>query len=445
MKDRINTKINFRSDSFKKYFRNTGWLFIEKIIRVILGAFVVISITNYLGPADFGLYSYALSFAGIFTIIATLGIDSILYRELIHNPENKDTLLGTGIGLKFIGTVISIILLSIAIIFTNQDKFTNLLIFIIALSPIFQSFSVVDNFFQSKVLSKYSVIALSTSFILSSAIKLLLIIIKASLLSFVIFTTAEYAFLAVAYLIIYKRRKLNISAWKFEKKLAIDILKDSWPLILSGIVITVYMKIDQVMIKQMLGDSEVGYYASAVRLCEAWYFLPIIITTSLFPAIVNAKKTNEKLYLSRMQKLYDILAWASIGIALVTTFFSKDIIAILYRPEFNPAAPVLTIYIWAGVAVFLGVASSQFLITENFTKIAFYRTFIGMVINVFLNLILIPKYGIVGSAFATLISYTVATFSIFSDKRTRKQSLMMIKAIIFVDLLKIFNTKWRSL
>ena len=154
MKENISTKIDFKSDSFKKYFKNTSWLFIEKIIRVIIGAFVVIAITNYLGPSDFGLYSYALSFAGIFTIIATLGIDSILSRELITNPDKKNTLLGTGFGLKLIGTFISIALLSITIIFTNQDRFTNLLIFIISLSPIFQSFNVVDVFFSIKSFGK---------------------------------------------------------------------------------------------------------------------------------------------------------------------------------------------------------------------------------------------------------------------------------------------------
>ncbi len=445
MQENTNTKINFGSESFKKYFKNTSWLFIEKIIRVILGAFVIISITNYLGPSDFGLYSYALSFAGIFTVISTLGIDQILTRELIKEPEKNNTLLGTGLGLKLIGAIISIFLIAIAIFFTSTDRLTNLLIFIIAASPIFQAFNVVDFFFQSKVLSKYSVIVQSSSFIITSLIKLALILLKASLLSFVIFTTAEYFFGAIGYIIMYKSKGMNIKLWKFNKQLGLRILKDSWPLILSGVVISIYMKIDQVMIKQMLGDAEVGFYAAAVRLCEAWYFLPAIITTSLFPAVVNAKSMDEKLYQSRLQKLYDLLAWAAILIAIPITFLSGFIINILYKPEFLPAAPVLTIYIWAGVATFLGIASSQYLITENFTKIAFYRTFIGMIINVILNLILIPIYGITGSAVATLISYSAATFSIIVGKETRAQSLMMIKAVLFFDLFKIFNKKWRSL
>lgn len=443
-RENINTRINFKSESFKKYFKNTSWLLIEKIIRVIIGAFVIISITNYLGPFDFGLYSYTLSFAGIFTVIATLGIDTILTRELVIDPAKKDILLGTGLGLKFFGSLLSLLFLVIAILFTSHNRLTNLLIFIIAAAPIFQAFNVVDLFFQSKVQSKYSVIIQSSSFIVTSIIKLSLIIFRAPLLYFAIFTTAEYVFLAAGYLIMYKNKVGDIKRWNFKIEAARIMLKDSWPLILSGVVITIYMKIDQVMIKQMLGNTEVGYYAAAVRLCEAWYFLPAIVTTSLFPAIVNAKKINESLYQSRLQKLYDLLAWASIGIALPTTFLSKYIIEILYKPEFLPAASVLTIYIWAGVATFLGVASSQYLITENFTKIAFTRTFIGMVVNVILNFILIPVYGINGSAFATLISYSAATFSIYFSMNTRQQTIMMFKSILFINFFKYLNEAWQS-
>jgi len=432
--EKIDTKINFSSAAFKKYFNNTSWLFFEKIIRVVLGAFVIISITNYLGPKNFGIYSYVLSFTGLFTAIATLGLDSILLRELVKKPDLRNDLLGSSFILKLVGAIFSILLLAIAIIFTSHTSLTNLLIFIIAATPIFQTLNIIDFFFQSKVQSKNSVIVQSTSFIITSIIKLLLIYFEASLISFVIFTTFEYLFLAIGYIVMYKSKSLKIFSWRFNKNIAKTLLIDSWPLMLSGIVITIYMKIDQVMIKQMLNDSEVGFYASAVRLCEAWYFLPMIITTSLFPAIIYAKKVSENLYKNRMQKLYDLLAWSSIGIAVITTFLAKDVILILYSPEFTPAVSVLIIYIWAGVAVFLGVANSQYLIAENFTKISFYKTFLGMIINVILNLILIPFYGITGAAVATLVSYSAATFSIFFTKATREQSLMMFKAILFVDI-----------
>ncbi|NNL22100.1 MAG: flippase, partial [Ignavibacteriaceae bacterium] len=189
------------------------------------------------------------------------------------------------------------------------------------------------------------------------------------------------------------------------------------------------MKIGQVMIKNMLGEEAVGFYAAAVRLCEAWYFVPVTICNSIFPAIVNAKNVNEYFYNNRMQKLYDLLAWLAIGIAVPVTIFSSEIIFIIFGPEFSPAAPVLTIYIWAGVAIFLAVASSQYLVNENLTKLLLLRTLIGMVLNVILNFILIPIYGIVGSAIATLVSYTAVTFSLSFHKNYYSQFKMMLRSI----------------
>ena len=167
------------------------------------------------------------------------------------------------------------------------------------------------------------------------------------------------------------------------------------------------------------------------------------ITASLFPAIINAKQISEKLYLSRLQKLYDLMAWMAILIALPVTFFSKEITFILLGAKYLPSAPVLTIYIWAGVATFLGVASSQYLITENLTKLSFYRTLIGLIVNVILNLILIPKIGIIGSAVATLVSYSMATISIGFTKRTYHQLVMMMQSILFINMFKFIVLKWQ--
>ena len=442
--ENISTKINFGSESFKKYFANTSWLFFEKIIRLIVTFIVGILIIRYLAPNEFGLLSYAMSIVGIFAAVSSLGIDSILTRELVKYPEQKDLLIGTAFSFKLMGAALSTIFLLAALPFMSNDGFINIMILIIASATFFQSFNVIDFYFQSRITSKYSVYAQSSSFLLGSIIKILLIIFKAPLIYFAIVILVEAIFLASGFIIVYNNRGLNIFDWKSNKKLGFKILSDSWPLILSGVVITIYMKIGQVMIKELMNETEVGYYGAAARLCEAWYFVPMAITASLFPAIVNAKQTSEKLYLNRLQKLYDIIAWMAILIALPVTFFSKEITVILLGNDYLPSAPVLTIYIWAGLATFLGIASSQYLIAENLTKLSFYRTLIGMIVNVILNIILIPKLGIVGSATATLISYSLATFSIGITKRTYYQLVMMIKSILFINMFKFIVLKWRS-
>ena len=180
------------------------------------------------------------------------------------------------------------------------------------------------------------------------------------------------------------------------------------------------MKIDQVMIKEMLGNEAVGQYAVAVRISEAWYFIPIVITSSLFPAIINAKKVSEKLYYERLQKLYDLMVWMAIAIALPMTFFSDWVVELLYGKEYNKAGDVLMIHIWAGVFVFLGVAQGKFWIVNNLQKQQFLVTLSCMIVNVFLNLFLIYPFGVNGAALATLISYGLGSLFfplLFKDVR----------------------------
>ena len=417
------------SAGFKKYFLNTSWLFFERIIGMAVSFFVGVYVARYLGPANFGLLSYAGSFAGLFLVVATLGLGSIVVRELVKDEEKRDELLGTTFALKIVGSILVLTIIAIAVRFTNNDNFTNLLIFIIAIGTIFQSFNVIKFYFQSKVLSKYTVYAQVFSTILCSVIKLLLIYFNVGLIYFAMVTLLQSIILASGLVGMYVKQKSSLFKWRIKFDIAKRLLNDSWPLILSGVAISIYMKIDQVMIKNMLDTKAVGNYAVAVRLAEVWYFIPMAITNSLFPAIINAKKISEKLYYERLQKLYDLMTWLAIGIALPIMLLSNNIIKLLFGTQYQEAASVLKIHIWAGIFVFLGVASSQYLLVENYTKISFLRTFIGAIINVILNIILIPRYGINGAAIATLISYFIATFFIVFIPKTSNQAVLMLKSI----------------
>ena len=442
--DHIKTKIDFGSSTFKKYFKNTSWLLTERIVRLIVNFVIIIYVIRYLGPDEFGLLSYAISFAALFATIATLGLDSIIIRELVKEPEKRDSYLGSVFMMKIFGSFSSYILIAVTALLTNETSYNLILIFLIAASTLFQSFNVIDFYFQSKVLAKFPVFVQFAVSILTAGIKLLLIQLNAELWLFALVVTLESFLWAAGFIAVYNFQGLKIFNWKFNRGVAVQLIKDAWPLILSGVVIAVYMKIDQVMIKKMLNNQEVGFYAAAVRISEAWYFIPMVITTSLFPAIVNAKKKGEIIYLNRLQKLYDLLAWMAIGIAIPVTIFSETIVELILGNEYISSAEVLTIHIWAGVAVFLGVASSQFLITENLTKLSFYRTFIGMIINIILNFILIPIYGIVGAAVATLISFTLATFSIGVNRKTSPQFKMMFKSIFLITFFLFIKQKWLS-
>jgi len=418
-----------------KYFENTSWLFAEKILRMIVGLFVSVWVARYLGPEQFGLFSYAQSFVGLFVAIAGLGLDGIIVRELVKDESKRDALLGTAFKLKLIGALLALIALAIAVNLSQQDSLTTLLIFIIASATVFQSFNVIDSHFQAKVLSKYIVYANIISLLISSIVKIWLILNDAPLLYFAYSILFDSFILMCGFLYFYRYKRYFISQWFFDKKLARSLLKDSWPLILSGLVIAVYMKIDQIMIKEMLSVEALGQYAAAVRISEAWYFIPTVIASSLFPAIINAKKHSEALYYARLQKLYDLMVWMAIAVALPMTFLSDWVVNLFYGEQYNQAGSVLIIHIWAGVFVFLGVASGKWFTSENLQILAFWRTFYGMVANVLLNFWLIPKYGVQGAAIATLVANLIAAFIYdFFNKVTRPIFYMKLKSIFVIEI-----------
>ncbi len=414
------------SSGFRKYFANTSWLMGHRVLSMVVVLFVGVYVARYLGPERFGLLSYAGSFVGLFTALSTLGLDGIMVRELVKAPERRDELLGTAFWLKAGGAVLMWMGIAAAIPFTHNDAQTNILIIIIAFGVIFQAFNVIDFNYQAEVKSKYVVYIQVLQIVVSSITKLVFVWISAPLVWFACVFLLDAVVHVVGLTAMYLKNTGKIWYWKWRWQTAKQLLKDSWPLVLSGVLVSIYMKIDQVMIKQMLDAESVGQYAAAVKLSEAWYFIPVVICGSLFPAILNAKTQSKELYYARLQKLYVLMVWISLPIALVMTFMAGNIVLLLYGTQFSKAGPVLAIHIWAGVFVFLGVASSQYLIAENYTRISFFRTFIGAIVNVIFNIILIPKYGINGAAVATVISYFVAVFSIGFIPKTSRQVVMML-------------------
>ena len=434
------------SSGAMKYIKNTSWLFGEKILRMTLGLFVGIWVARYLGPEKFGLFNYAQSFVALFTAIATLGLDGIVIRELIKDETQRDKLLGTAFILKLIGATLVLSLLAVSVFLQSNDYQTNSLIFIIASATIFQSFNVIDFYFQSKVLGKFVVLANSLTLFISSIIKIILIQIDAPLIAFAYTVLFDAFILSVGFIFFYTKNKLSAFTWSFDKSLVKSLLSDSWPLILSSIVVSAYMKIDQIMINEILGAVEVGYYAAAVRLSEVWYFIPIAICASLFPAIVNAKKTNENLYYSRLQDLFYLLSWMAVALAIPVTFIGGWIIELLYGSEYIASASVLIIHICAGLFVFLGVARGGWILNENLQIYSFIYLGVALIVNVTLNYYWIPLFGIVGAAYATVISQCVAVLiapAMF--KKTRTSSLMILKSILLVpSLLRLKKKRTRN-
>lgn len=423
---------------FRRYGANTAWLFAEKIIRMVAGLFIGIWIARYLGPDQFGLLNYVISFAAIFGIIGTFGLDGIIIRELVKDKTKRDIILGTAFWLRVIGSLLVMLILVIASYFTSNDSMTDYYILLIAFSSFFNTTLVISSFFESEVQSKNSVKVNISMLIISSILKIIFILFNFPLIAFVYLVVIEAMILAVGYISIYSKDKRTVWQWKLDKSTALQMLKDGWPLMISFMMVTIYMQSDIIMIKELLNVEAVGIYAAATRLSVAWYFIPSIIASSLFPALINAKKISESLYYARLTKLLTLMIWMGIAIAIPMTFLSDWLIMILYGEAYNGAGIILSIHIWAAVFVFANSAINQWYVNENLQFISMIFTGIGAILNLVLNYLLIPIYGIVGSAIATIISYFIASFlCLLFHKETRKVFFIFIKSFNIFNLMKL--------
>lgn len=406
-----------------------------------VGLFISVWVARYLGPKDFGLFSFALAFVSLFGVFSTLGLPGIVVRDIVSDPKGSLETLGSGFVLQVLGgaTAFSLLLVLIPIV-RPQDQSAISVAVIIGLTLLFKGSESIKYWFEAQVQSKYAVWAENIVFAVMAAAKIGLILGGASLLAFAWATFLEGLLTAIVLFAMYEWVGERVKAWRFSMARAKALLNHSWLLILSGLAITVYMRIDQIMLGQMLDDRAVGVYTVAVRISEAWYFIPAAIVGSAFPALLDAKKVSEALYLEKFQNLYDVLAIIALMVAIPVTFLAVPIVETLFGQEYLEAGTILSIHIWTALFVFLGVASGRWFLAENRQLLAFWQVFAGMGVNITLNWMLIPKYGGVGAAVATLISQAVASFLVdVIHKDTRLMFWMKLKACLLTRAFRVWH------
>jgi polysaccharide transporter, PST family len=425
----VRTKLDGRMNA-QKIIVNIGWLSIDRILRLGVGVFISVWVARYLGPEQFGLWSYAIAFVSLFSAFATLGLDSIVVRDLVRDPSSKEETLGTAFVLKLIGGIVTLLLSMSSIFFIHSNLETYWLVGILAFGTVFLAFDTVDFWFQSQVKSKYTVYAKNAAFIVASAIKIALVLLHMPLISFVLVGLLEVILGALGMIMVYRHNHEKLWSWRFSYIRAKELMQSSWLLILSGLVIIIYMRIDQIMIGQILGEKSVGIYSAAVKLSEAWYFLPIAIVSSVFPSIVESKNKDEILYKQRIQRLLTTMVILACLIAIPITFLSKFIIVFLYGEKFIEASSSLIILAWTSLFVFLGIARESWMVTEGLMKYSFVTTALGAISNIILNFILIPTHGPEGAALATLISQFIAvSLSTLLFPETRVMFRMQVNSL----------------
>ncbi len=377
------------------------WVFVDKFLRLILILISEVILARYLGPEHFGIYSYVLTICSLFLVFASFGIDNILVKDLVHLPGQSNVLITSGVMIKFLGGTCAFFISTIWAYFFSYEFFS--FVALVAFAHLFHWTKVFELFYQSQ--SKFRVIALSASLtgVCFFVIKLMCIVQSQSISSFFFIYFFELIVTGLVILIIYSwNQKLSIEIdWDVIKR----HINMSWPLVLSGVAVSIYMKIDQIILQQLAGSAALGIYAAAIKLSEGWYFFGGLVTTALAPHIYRLQKQKSLEYDIFLKKILAYLFLLALLIVVFTLLTSEILLNFLYGSSYQGASSILNVHIWSVFFAYLGCVQGIYWVAEGLQKIFLYQNLFSAVLNILLNLLLIPSFEAVGAAWATLMAY----------------------------------------
>jgi len=423
-------KLIRKRSGLQQSLTNIGWLGGDRIVRMLGAVLVGTAVARYLGPEQFGLLNYGTAIFAIFNIASGLGLELLVVREVALNPEKEPEILGTACILKGAASVVTTIAAVIAAwLLDPRNETLTIIVALLSTGAIAQAFDVVDYSFQAHTRSRFAVVPRNLVFIVGSIARVIGVLFHAGLLTFAWIAGGEYVFSGVGLLVSYSLYRQTKGRWKWRTTQAKLLLQEGWPLLVAGLMFMLYFRSDQVLLGKLSSKAVVGQYSAAIKLSEIWYAIPIVVCASVMPPILKAMESDKEKYYARLQRLYEGMVLLSVLVALGTQFAGPFFIRLLYGRDYSMAAGILAVHIWTGVFGFMGAVSSQQLVQEKLTMSSMQRTGIGAIVNLALNFALIPRWGGIGSAFATLIAQSIAFyFADALDKRTRHIFRMKTRA-----------------
>lgn len=411
---------------------NAIWLLAERGVTLACQLVVSIALARYLGPSEFGVYSLALALATFALTFSSLGLNHTLTREVVVAPAAAPSILATAIELRFIGAVVGAVsVVVVARVVYPQLETLGAMALALSVGILARSLDGLEFYFHARLRGRTLVTTRSVAAVTSALAVLGAIRLGAGPETFAVIKSAEFSLAAILLLAAFHFGSDSPGFAMPTLAHARSLLTKSWPLMLSSVGAIIYLKIDQAMLAAMAGPDAVGIYSVAAQLSEVWYFVPVAIATSAFPALLQARMTSTASYEVRLQRLYDLVAVLGLFSAAVISWLSPWLIGLLYGPQFTGAAAVLSLHVWASVFVFMRAVLSKWLIAEELYLFSLVTHGAGALANVALNYVLIPSHGPVGAAAATVISYSVASYgALFFHPKTRPAGWMMTRALV---------------
>lgn len=416
---------------FRRYFKNATWLLGGRILTLGISFVATLFIARNLGPENYGQISYALSVVGLVGFLAPLGLDTIIFRELIKEPEKRARLLGTTFVLRIGAGILTAITAGVLAVTIAADDVSRILILILAGTFILTPFQVISFAFLARAESKYPTLVSILATIVLNILKVGVMLAGEGVIYLALVLLLEPVLYAVMYVYLYRTRFHDrLRDWVWEPTLARRLLADSLPIMFLSAFTVIYARIDQVFIKHFIDAEAVGIYDAAVRLTDLWNFIPGAIASALFPAIVNAHRSDERVFEKRMLRISWLFIAIPVGISTCVMFLAPIVVPILYGPEFAATISVLQVYIWSFVGTSLSILVHTYFTTMNKRLLLVFSALAPMTVNIICNLLWIPVYGILGAAYATVLSYSlVPLFILFARQSStlKKDNLQSAK------------------
>jgi PST family polysaccharide transporter len=429
-------------DSPAMLARNGAWSLLNQAVRVGSLALVIIALGRHFGPQRFGSLAVGLALVRIFAVVASFGLDRVIVRRLVNEEERGGAITREAFWLKLaIAFVSYAAMLALILIFQRNDS---LLFAIAALAGgglLFQACDVFDYAFQAHEQFRLSFFGRGVPILLSTALKLAAIFANAPLLVFAALETVEAAAIGITLYFIYRRTNSRRTISSLPTTVTWSrLLAEGLPLLLAALGVMIYMRSDVIMLGKMAGYQIAGIYAAASQISEACALLPVALMPALFPVLVRWRRSDAQFYKRKLERLFFVAVATGLVFSLGLTFGASTIINLLFGANYLPAATILTVHGWTLVFIFIGITQSGYDVTEGLTWFATSRTFAGASLNVALNLILIPRYGAVGSAFATLIAQIFSAVLLNAlHPRTRPILRMQLMSILLLPALRALS------
>jgi O-antigen/teichoic acid export membrane protein len=423
----ITKKIQSR-EGMQKMTQNFVWLFMDKVLKMTLVMAVNIWAYRYLGPENVGIWNYAIAFVTILTPLANLGIDGIVVRDLVNNPLRKNELLGASFLVKLLGSFFMTFFAVLMIYFRRPDDSQMMYyIFIIASSNVFLAFDAIDLYNQSQLKSKFTVLSKSIGYLTCAVLKVLLILGGLSLDWFIWMQLIENAIGALFLVFWFQKQGGKIAEWKLDFYTAKDLLSQSWPLILTSVMMFVQQNIDQIFLGDWISDYELGQFSTAAKLIALFGFIPMIIQSTVAPEIAKAKNHSNELFMLKMNKVYQIMFVVSLSIIGFCFLFGKWIVVLLYGAEYEKAGTLMALMSVRLIFVNYGVAKTLYITNLNLFRYFLLTGIVGAIINIALNYYMIPIYESNGAIWASIISLLISIIIIdlfYTPTRQNFKSMM---------------------